>query len=182
MPPQLTVKAPGKRRRSGHSCSSSSKGRDNRVSQEAGYLLQLQISRSQREQDADSPYRPKIKPTDAVGTQFRQFHVPDRDFLVRQPLPPTSRQLFQLFLPEQLVEQWARYTNEAPEPASAAAEGNRQSKWIPTSTAEMYMWLGILIYMSYIGKNAMRMIRRHLEQIDGSLIIRSGISCPMIVF
>jgi hypothetical protein len=110
MPPQLTVKAPRKRRRGGYSSS----GRNSRVSQEARYLLQLQISRSSREQDADSTYRPKIKARDAVGTQFDPFHVPDRDFLVRQPLPLSPVQLFQLFLPEYIVERWVSDTNEAP--------------------------------------------------------------------
>jgi hypothetical protein len=143
MPPQLTVKAPGKRRRGGHSSSSS--GSNSRVSQDARYLLQLQISRSQREQDADSTYRPKIKHTDAVGTQFEPFNVPDRDFPVRQPLPPTPLQLCQLFLPEQLVERWVSYTNNAPVPTAGQAN---QDQWKPTSIAEVYLWIGILIYMS----------------------------------
>ena len=116
--------------------------------------MQLQISRSRREQDADSTYRPDIKPTDAVGSQFEPFNVPDRDFLVRQPLPPTPLQLFQQFLPEQLVEQWVRYTNEAPAPepgpgpAVQSGRYHRQDRWKPTSVAEVYIWLGILIYMT----------------------------------
>ncbi|KFA49178.1 hypothetical protein S40293_11593 [Stachybotrys chartarum IBT 40293] len=73
MAPQLTIKGPGQRRRGGHSSSSSS----SQANKEARYLMQLQISRSHREQDADSTYRPDIKPIDA---------------------------LFQQFLPEQLVE------------------------------------------------------------------------------
>jgi hypothetical protein len=134
MPPQLTVKAPGQRRRAG--------GRDSRVSQEARYLLQLQISGSCREQDANSTYRPKIKATDAVGTQFDPFHVPDRDFLVRQPLPLSPGQLFQLFLPEYIIERWGFYTNKAP-----ALAGERQSHWTPTSMPVVYLWIGILIYI-----------------------------------
>ena len=85
MAPELTVKGPGQRRRRGHSSSGSS-----RATKEARYLMQLQIPRSRREQDADSTYRPDIKPTDAVGSQFEPFNVPDRDFLVRQPLPTNA--------------------------------------------------------------------------------------------
>ncbi|KAH7109340.1 hypothetical protein EDB81DRAFT_427118 [Dactylonectria macrodidyma] len=47
--------------------------------------LQLSVKgleQRRREQDADSTYRPDIKPTDAVGSQFEPFNVPDRDFLV----------------------------------------------------------------------------------------------------
>ncbi|KAI9155774.1 PiggyBac transposable element-derived protein 4 [Paramyrothecium foliicola] len=155
MPPQLTVKAPGQRRRGGHSSGGSgrdSRVRDSRVSQEAGYLLQLQIDGSSREQAADSTYRPSVKATDAVGTQFNPFHVPERDFCVRQPLPSTPLGLFQQFLPEHIVKHWAQWTNEAkaPKPGPARTNGSyhRQDKWTPTSIPEVYLWLGILIYIS----------------------------------
>src|SRR6478735_10969267 len=81
--------------------------------------------------------------TDAVGTQFDPFHVPDRDFLVRQPLPLSPVQLFQLFLPEYIIERWVSYTNKAP-----ALAGERQSHWTPISMPEVYLWIGILIYIS----------------------------------
>jgi hypothetical protein len=116
------------------------------------------------------------KPTDAVDAKFEPFHVLDRDFLVWQPLPPTSLQLFQLFLPEQLVEQWAYYANEAPEPASAAAKGSRQSQWIPTSAAEIYMWLGRLIYISLHREKCYEGHWKASTVVDGSLIIRPEIS------
>jgi hypothetical protein len=153
MAPQLTVKGPRQRRRGGRGGHISSSG-SSRATKEARYLMQLQISRSRREQDADSTYRPDIKPTDAVGSQFEPFNVPDRDFLVRQPLPPTPLQLFQQFLPEQLVERWVHYTNEAPAPepgpgpAIQSGRYHRQDRWKPTSVAEVYIWLGILIYMT----------------------------------
>jgi hypothetical protein len=136
MPPQLTVKGPGQRRRGGHSGAGSSSN-TSRASKEAGFLLRLRISNSRREQDADSTYRPNIGPTDDVGSQFEPFDVPDRDFAVRQPLPPTPIQLFQQFLPEHIVERWVHYTNEGP-----ALEGQRQSKWKKTSVAELYLWVG----------------------------------------
>jgi hypothetical protein len=36
----------------------------------------------------DSTFRLNMKPMDAVGSQFELFNVPDRDFLIRQPLLP----------------------------------------------------------------------------------------------
>ncbi|KFA80878.1 hypothetical protein S40288_09802 [Stachybotrys chartarum IBT 40288] len=140
MAPQLTVKGPEQRRHGGHSSNSGS----SRANKEARYPMKLQISRSRREQDADSTYRPDIKPTDAVGSQFEPVNVPDRDFLVRQPLPPTPLHLFQQFLPEELVERWVHYKNEAPAPEPGAGAGpaaqsgryHHQDHWKPTSIAE----------------------------------------------
>ena len=87
MVPKLTVKGP--QRGGGDHSSNGSNSSNSQNTKEARYLMQLQISRSRREQDADSTYRPDIKPADAVGSQFEPFDVPDLDFLVRQPLPPT---------------------------------------------------------------------------------------------
>jgi hypothetical protein len=75
---------------------------------------------------------------------FEAMDVPERDFVVKT-LPPTPLKLFQLFLPESLVQQWADYTND---PANAPAnEGARQSHWIATSAAELWIWIGVWIYM-----------------------------------
>lgn len=56
------------------------------------------------------------------------------------PLPPTALQLFQTFVPEPLVARWVDYTNKAAEAADLQS-------WSPVSSAEIYIWLAILIYM-----------------------------------
>jgi hypothetical protein len=70
--------------------------------------------------------------------------------------------LFQVFLPVWLVEKWVRYTNEAaaPEPEEERScgshrgrrgpksRGSHQNHWKSTSVAEIYIWIGILIYMT----------------------------------
>jgi hypothetical protein len=96
----------------------------------------------------DSTFRLNIKPTDTVGSQFEPFNVPDRDFLVRQPLPPTPLQLFKVFLSEHIVERWVSYSNKAAAAMPEPAEGSRDSHWSPTDVDETYLWIGIRIYMT----------------------------------
>jgi hypothetical protein len=133
MAPELAVKGLGQG------------GRRSKATKAARYLMKLQISKSRREQDVDNTCRPDIEPEDKVGAKFQPFDVPDRDFLVRD-LPPTPLKLFQEFLPISIVEKWVRYTNEAPGPKPE--EGSRQKHWKPTSVEEVYVWIGILIYMT----------------------------------
>src|SRR6185312_4001805 len=74
-------------------------------------------------------------------------------------LPNTLFDLFQLFCPLNLVQQWVKYTNERP--FWVTKEGNqahhaqgpsrqysRQNAWKPTTISEIYIFFGILIYMS----------------------------------
>jgi hypothetical protein len=110
--------------------------------------MHIQISKSRREQYADSTFSLNTKPTDAVGSQFEPFNVLDRDFLVGQPLAPTPLQLFKVFLPEHRVEQWVIYSNKAAAAMPELAKGSRDSCWKPTNLEEIYLWIGIRIYMS----------------------------------
>lgn len=76
------------------------------------------------------------------------------------PLPDTAFEIFQLFCPLDLVNQWVEYTNRRPfwlpkrrrsdvhhaeGPSSRRA---RQNAWIPVTSSEIYVFFGILIYMS----------------------------------
>ncbi|KEY73961.1 hypothetical protein S7711_09457 [Stachybotrys chartarum IBT 7711] len=50
------------------------------------------------------------KPSDTIGQFFEPFPIQHRDFGIHD-LPTSPLKLFQVFLPESLVENWARYTN-----------------------------------------------------------------------
>jgi hypothetical protein len=112
-----------------------------------GEQVPVSTDHSTREQAADATYRPDFEPTTRPGTHFHPLDIPERDLVVK-PLPPTPLKLFQLFLPESLVEQWAVSTNDPDNaPAATTIEGTRQSQWTPTSAAEIWIWIGIWIYM-----------------------------------
>jgi hypothetical protein len=107
----------------------------------------VQTNHSYREQAADNTCRPDYGPSTRPGTHFEPLNVPESPLIVR-PLPSTLLKLFQLFLPETTVQQWVDYTNnQANAPATETMEGSRQSQWNPTSVAEIYIWIGIWIYM-----------------------------------
>jgi hypothetical protein len=75
-----------------------------------GIDLDITLNKSRAEQAADSMYRLNIEPTDAIGSQFEPFNVPERPFKVHN-LPASPLELFQHFLPVWLVECWVSYTN-----------------------------------------------------------------------
>ena len=87
------------------------------------------------------------KPKDHIGQFFDPFLVQHRDFRVHD-LPSTPLKLFQAFLPDSLVESWAQYTNAAPAPGPQPRQrASRQNAWTPTRASEIWLWLGILLYM-----------------------------------
>ncbi|KFA69585.1 hypothetical protein S40285_08734 [Stachybotrys chlorohalonatus IBT 40285] len=96
----------------------------------------------QREQDNDNTVRPVLDPTNRTGTHFAALDIPFRDLVVR-PLPPTPLNLFQHFLPKQTIQQWVDYTNN---PANFLED--RQGLWKATTTGKIYIWVGIMIYIS----------------------------------
>ncbi|KAI8687201.1 Piggybac transposable element-derived protein 4 [Fusarium sp. Ph1] len=105
----------------------------------------------------NDPTRVAVFPADkARGTKFEPFPVETRNLHINTP-PPSPLQLFQLFLPISLVERWVQYTqswllwlkeNEVVDswntPMTRKA---RLRAWQGTSVAEVYVWLGVLIYM-----------------------------------
>jgi hypothetical protein len=102
-----------------------------------GIDFDIILNDSRLEQDADSTYRPNIKPTDAIGSQFEPFHVPEHPFEVHD-LPVSPLKLFQHFLPIWLVESWVDYTNRNPGP---------DGRMITTAVSEIYIWIAMIIYM-----------------------------------
>ena len=93
-------------------------------------------------------YLPKEPPTTEEGVTFIPFDVPDREPTVAD-LPDSPVQLFQLFVPEFLVESWVKWTNTSPIPGPEGPPQRRSRKlnWKPTSVSEVYLFLGILLYM-----------------------------------
>jgi hypothetical protein len=102
-----------------------------------GIDFDITLNDSQLEQAADSTYRPNIKPTDAIGSQFEPFFVPECPFKAHD-LPLSPLKLFQHFLPIWLVESWVDYTNRNPGPDGCT---------ITTSVSEIYIWIAMIIYM-----------------------------------
>jgi hypothetical protein len=85
----------------------------------------------------DSTYRPNIRPTVAIGSQFESFHVLEHPFEVHD-LPVSPLKLFQHFLPIWLVESWVDYTNGNPGP---------DGRTITASVSEIYIWIVMMIYI-----------------------------------
>ncbi|KAG6996460.1 PiggyBac transposable element-derived protein 4 [Fusarium oxysporum f. sp. conglutinans] len=94
---------------------------------------------SRREQAADSTCRPEFPPAEDRGFNFQPFNVPPRDLKVN-PLPQEPLQLFQLFVPVSLVESWVEYTNNW-------VASLHESGWTRLKVSDVYIWLGILIYI-----------------------------------
>lgn len=111
---------------------------------------------SRREQEGDSTRQPDFPPATDRGFNFQPFKVERRDPKVNQ-LPQEPLYLFQHFVPLSLVSSWAEYTNSWVNSLQERGiidsqnhelrEGSRLQEWKPTSAAELYVWLGILIYI-----------------------------------
>jgi hypothetical protein len=111
--------------------------------------LVIHLERCQVEQPCDqATYRPTEPPIANSGEAFQPFKVPDREPVIRD-LPLSPLQLLLHFLPHDLVDRWVEITNEAPTPGPAgpASRRSRQLDWKPTRRSEVYVWLGILIYL-----------------------------------
>jgi len=98
-----------------------------------------------------------LKPVGQAGFQRPAFQpVILRPFKRRisTDLPKESFfQVFQLFCPVHLVQQWVEFINLRHISLPGRAEGprskySRYNTWDPTSVDEIYLFLGILIYMS----------------------------------
>ncbi|KDN71679.1 hypothetical protein CSUB01_12622 [Colletotrichum sublineola] len=93
--------------------------------------------------------RPHEPPATEHGlpSSFRPFDVPARAQEARG-LPASPLELFLQYVPQSLVEQSAQWTNAAP----LSREGPRARRariyeWRKTSTDEIYLFLGILLYI-----------------------------------
>jgi hypothetical protein len=75
--------------------------------------------------------------------------VPRRELLINK-LPQNPLLLFQHFIPISLVNDWVSNLIQSGVIDSQEHEITEQSRlhaWKPTTAAEVYIWLGILIYM-----------------------------------
>ncbi|KJZ68196.1 hypothetical protein HIM_11540 [Hirsutella minnesotensis 3608] len=110
--------------------------------------LFVRLDHCQREQPVDSTVRPQFDPEPERGPEFIPFVVPEREPQVRQ-LPPDPLSLFHWFLPESMVEEWVRYTNNGPRPGPEGPKQqySRESRWTETSLGEVFLWVALLIYM-----------------------------------
>ncbi|KZL67850.1 AC transposable element-derived protein 4 [Colletotrichum tofieldiae] len=92
------------------------------------------------------PHEPPAVERGRPGT-FRPFDVPARDRGIRD-LPAAPLDLFLQYVPRDLVEQWAQWTNTAPlSKEGPRAKRSRVYEWRKTSVEEIYLFLGILLYM-----------------------------------
>lgn len=111
--------------------------------------LFIRLDEAQREQPADSTYRPIQPPVEEEGTYFEPLKVPYHE---PQPLhnAPTPLSLFKEFISDSLVNSWVRYTNEGTRrgPVGPKKRNARINKWQPTTVPEVYLWLACMIYMS----------------------------------
>lgn len=117
---------------------------------------------SKREQPADNTCRPDKEPVEARGYEFKPFQPTYREAIIRA-LPLSPLLLFQLFIPESLVEKWVKYTNKAaatldpPSPSDNRHPENTQKDiWKPVTVDEIYLWLGVIIYLGIHPEKAIK--------------------------
>ncbi|KAI8710615.1 hypothetical protein NCS52_01561800 [Fusarium sp. LHS14.1] len=118
---------------------------------------------SLQEHEGDSTRRPAFLPAEDRGFDFQPFQVPRRELVVKQ-LPQNPLPLFQHFIPISLVNSWVKYTNDwvnsllqsgvIDSQEHEITEKSRLRAWKPTTAAEIYIWLGILIYIGVHGEIA----------------------------
>jgi hypothetical protein len=104
-------------------------------------------------------------PEEAAGRNFMPFNVEDRDFHINI-LPPTPLELFQLFTPISLVQSWVYYSDSwvsyltqngvIDSHNSAISDHSRINRWDGLSAAQVYVWLGLLIYLGIHKENTIK--------------------------
>lgn len=97
----------------------------------------------------NSTVRPHEPPAIERGPpgSFIPFDVPARPREIRN-LPANPLDLFFQYIPRDFVERWAEWTNVAPLPKEGPrARTSRVYRWRKTSADEIYLFLGILLYM-----------------------------------
>lgn len=76
----------------------------------------IRTDHHKQERDDDITGRPNFKPVDDRGTDFIPMELKQRPACL-EPLPASPFDLFKEFVPVCLIEKWAGYKNNAPEPA-----------------------------------------------------------------
>ncbi|KZL67558.1 transposable element-derived protein [Colletotrichum tofieldiae] len=91
------------------------------------------------------PHEPPATEHGPPGS-FQPLDVPARAQEVRE-LPASPLDLFVQYVPQGLVEQWAQWTNTAPLKQGPPTRTARVNSWRKTSAEEIYLFLGILLYI-----------------------------------
>ncbi|KAJ3455280.1 hypothetical protein MRS44_013880 [Fusarium solani] len=104
-------------------------------------------SRVQREGD-EATTEPDEVPEATRGHNFQPLNFEERQpilHITTSSIEDPAR-LFQLFVPETLVNTWVTYTNTAAA-AMNPEERDKKTPWYPTNLSEVYTFLAILIYI-----------------------------------
>ena len=121
------------------------------------------LAKKQKKQKAAPPPSPTLQPilpTDARSTPlekpFRRQVPTAFERTIAPEVPEGAFPVFRQLCPDELVERWVLWTNKKRFiPLSTKAgyvEGPRQRRsrdhdWVPTTKGELYLFLGILVYM-----------------------------------
>lgn len=94
--------------------------------------------------------RPLLNRPSFKGVQLEPF-----DRIISSDLPQGLFDIFVLFCPADMVDQWVKYVNERHIHLDNHQEGPRQqhslyNTWEPTCKEEIYLFFGILLYMSHV--------------------------------
>ena len=105
--------------------------------------------------DPGGTYRPDLPPTTKKGVKFTPLKMPYRDPEARD-LSDTPMGIFRKFLPDFLVKSWADATNQHARACITKdmKQHSRLHRWQPTSTAEIFVFIAIVICMQNHPENA----------------------------
>jgi hypothetical protein len=96
--------------------------------------------------------RPNIPPLREKGDKFLPMQCPDFEPYITLPpgLEPNDPiGLFTLYFTPQIIDQIVQYTNTVPRvPQDPQKLYTRANQWYPTCVKEIYIYLGIRIYMT----------------------------------
>ncbi|KAK2760545.1 hypothetical protein CKAH01_05231, partial [Colletotrichum kahawae] len=118
--------------------------------QRAKHLAAAYTDSCRPERCDEATVRPHEEPGVEHGTpgSFTLFEVPEREADIGA-LPATPIDLFLRYVPYDVVDRWAEWTNAAGATAQRGPvrQHSRSKGWRPTSAHEIYLFLGILISM-----------------------------------
>jgi hypothetical protein len=112
---------------------------------------------------ADDPTGvPIFPPEEGAGHNFTPFNIEYHDFHINI-LPPTPLELFQYFIPKSLMLSWIQYTESRvlhllengviDSWNTPISDHSRITKWEGLSSSQVYIRLGILIYLGVYREN-----------------------------
>ena len=110
---------------------------------------------------------------DVLNSKFRPIDVQRREPVFKD-IPTNPLAPFQCFVPEKLVEEWVnKTTNSTVEDLPSKndhALQSRLTRWTPTTVAEVYTFIAIVISMENHCENAIENYWRTPDDVDSSPI------------